>query len=214
MRLLGRVRNIKTNEHGRREPGSGNLISSRLGISGEKYREKKGGEKSEGDGELRDPSISFGGDDGNETEEDSSSDEEARSGRGSSSTYEWLRRKRKDPTPLIQVVKCSIEGHQAETEVSKKQHMGKGLVRGNCRENRQQAKEAPNADIDEYQQREEGDFSRSRGTKHPNNKESLYATPKRDSIGWISCPDRKCANLHLFNYDEPRRLLLSAPEYR
>lgn len=131
LRLLGRDRNIKTNEHERREPGSGNLISSRLGISGEKYREKKGGEKSVGDGQLRDPSISFEGDDGNETEEDSSSDEEARSGRGSSSTYKWLRRKRKDPTPSIEVVKCSIEGHQAETEVSQKQHaIGKGLARG------------------------------------------------------------------------------------
>lgn len=131
LRLLGRDRNIKSNEHEHREPGSGNLISSRLGISGEKYREKKGGEKSVGDGQLRDPSFSFEGDDRNETEEDASSDEEARSGRGSSSTYKWLRRKRKDPTPSIEVVKCSIEGHQAETEVSQKQHaIGKGLARG------------------------------------------------------------------------------------
>lgn len=63
-------------------------------------------------------------------------------------------------------------------------------MRSNSRGNCQQQEDA---DTGEDQQREERGFSGTEALEPQNTKERSYATPKRDSAGWISVPDRKCA---------------------
>lgn len=112
---MGRDLKIRPIECGFKEFGSGKNKYARLGVSGEKDKEENGEMQfDEGEGTLRETLSSSGREDGKETEDDQSSDEEGRSETGSSSTVEWIRRKREDPTPSIQVVKCLIEGDQAE----------------------------------------------------------------------------------------------------
>lgn len=56
-----------------------------------------------------------------------------------------------------------------------------------------QIEKFPSADMNERRQWEERQPEESEETKYQIEKEGLYATPKRDSEGWISFLDRRCA---------------------
>ncbi|XXG88250.1 hypothetical protein AAC387_Pa12g0485 [Persea americana] len=183
---MGRERSSGSEEHGLIKPGSENILYLRLGLSGEIVLERGGGTQGEGDGdsegdgssegegEDRDPSIGSGGDDGKEQEGESSPEEETRSKWDSSSADEGLRRQRKDLTPSIQMVKCSVEGNEMEGTSN-------------------QIEKLPSADMNGRGQEEERHPEENEETEYQIEKEGLYATPKRDSEGWISLPDRRCA---------------------
>eukprot|EP00268_Persea_americana_P065318 TRINITY_DN86980_c0_g1_i1.p1 TRINITY_DN86980_c0_g1~~TRINITY_DN86980_c0_g1_i1.p1 ORF type:complete len:100 (-),score=21.62 TRINITY_DN86980_c0_g1_i1:19-318(-) len=93
--------------------------------------------------------------------------------------------------------------------IPKQKKVGTRLVRSNSRGNRQQEEDA---DTCEDQKREERGFSGTEALEPRNTKKRSYATPKRDSAGWIRFLIENVQDLHPINDTEPRRLLRSAPE--
>lgn len=154
----GRDGYFRPKKHGFKGSGSENSSCARLGPSKERKITRKEDSSSNDDGESKSSSVSSKESDVNEMEEaekGSASDEGGRRGSDSSSIDDWLRRKGKDSIPLIQVVKCSIEGQQAEKEANQgKKKVGERLTRSNDSTYRRQQEMAFNTDTGEGYQKE------------------------------------------------------------
>lgn len=159
---MGRDGKVRPKKYGFKGSGSENCLYARLGLSRKRKITSKEGSSSDIDGESKTPSVSSKGSEVNETkegEEGSVPDEGERSGSDSSSTDDWLRRKGKDSIPSIQVVKCSIEGQQAEMDANQgNKKAGRQLTRSNDSIYHHRPQMAINTDIGEVHQRKMGIF--------------------------------------------------------
>lgn len=169
----GRDGYFRPKKHGFKGSGSENSSCARLGLSKERKTTRKEDSSSDDDEESKSSSVSSKERDVNEMEAEKgpASDEGERRGSDSSSIDDWLRRKGKDSIPSIQVVKCSIEGQQANKEANKgKKKGGERLTRSNDSTYHRQQEMAFNTDTGEGHQKEKGELPDSRETTTNNQK--------------------------------------------
>lgn len=189
--LLGQDENDGPNEYARREHGSRKHKLSRLGVFSREELEEEKREETEGDEESMSSPIATKEYKTRETGDDS--DEEMKSGRGSTDAGDWFRRKRRDLISSIEVVKCSVEEPEAERdELLQQQTIGKGMGKAGMLKKLKQVEGRTDHEP-------EGDYRQQKGVilikdrSEPFKEgESSLATTKRDSPGWVLIPKRKC----------------------